>query len=76
MKSSTIKSREELPLILNSKQMSEALGVNVKTLSAFLEQYPSCPSFRMGSRGMIKAPRDAFFDWIDRLSTQNAPQTA
>ena len=72
MKSSTITDVTQLPLMLNSEQMAELLGVNKKTLTAFLEANPTCPAFRMGDRGLIKAPRDALLNWINQLASSRA----
>jgi excisionase family DNA binding protein len=59
---------EELPVILNMKEVADVLGISES--SAYdLCRTDSFPSFRIGNRILIK--RDKLVEWIDQQRKNN-----
>lgn len=58
-------SREELPLLLNMKQVGEILGLS-KDRTYRLPHIKGFPILRLGNA--LRVPRDKFFEWVDTQS--------
>lgn len=61
MKKSVITSYDELPLLLNVKQLTELLGVSESSVYELI-QAPDFPSLRIGKR--IVVPKEELRQWI------------
>ena len=61
-----IKSKDELPLMLNANQVKDVLGLSLSGAYALMQQ-KDFPSIRVG--GKILTPRDKFFEWIEKKTS-------
>lgn len=57
---------EELPVILNMKEVADVLGISESSAYDLCRTH-DFPSFRVGNRILVK--RDALVEWVDRQST-------
>ena len=62
MRTSTIKSYEELPLFLNAKTIAEVLGISHASTYELLHE-KDFPTLHIGNR--IVVPKEAFIRWIE-----------
>lgn len=66
-KEKTIKSFEELPLMLSVLMVGKILGIS-RTKAYELVKEKDFPSIKIGSRVVV--PRDKFIQWIERSVCQ------
>ena len=62
MKQSMYKHYDELPLFLNSKTVSEVLGVSPSSAYELMHE-PGFPVLRVGSRMVV--PKEQFIRWVE-----------
>ena len=62
MKESIYKSYEELPLILNSKQVAEVLGVSPSSGYELMHE-KGFPVLKIGNRMVV--PKEKFIAWVE-----------
>ena len=62
MKQSMYKHYDELPLFLNSKTVSEVLGVSPSSAYELMHE-PGFPVLRVGSRMVV--PKEQFIQWVE-----------
>ena len=62
MRTSTIKSYEELPLFLNAKTIAEVLGISHASTYELMHE-KDFPTLHIGNR--IVVPKEAFVRWIE-----------
>ena len=67
MKSCKYLSAEELPMILNVKEVSDFIGLGMSQTYDLIRRI-DFPAFKIGNR--IFVPRDKFLDWIDNQSAE------
>ena len=67
MKECKYKSAEELPMILNVKQVSDYIGIAVTQVYELTRRI-DFPAFKVGKR--IFVPRDKFLDWIENQTRE------
>ncbi|MEC0248857.1 DNA-binding protein [Paenibacillus chitinolyticus] len=60
----TVNNKEDLPLVLNGEQIIKILGLGRRAGYEFLKNPPFAVR-RVGKRGIIKASRDAVFNWLE-----------
>ena len=65
MKQSSYKSYEDLPLFLNVKDLSKALGIAPSSCYELMHE-KDFPSIRIGKRLVV--PREKFIKWVDEQS--------
>ncbi|WP_068775821.1 hypothetical protein [Paenibacillus sp. FJAT-26967] len=56
--------KEDLPLVLSGEMIIKLLNMGRRSGYEFLQNPPFVVQ-RMGKRGIIKASRDAVFDWLE-----------
>ena len=61
MKKSAYKNYDELPLVLNAKEVSKVLGLSLAGTYELMRQ-KDFPAKRIGKR--IIVPRDEFLEWL------------
>ena len=61
MKKSAYKNYDELPLVLNAKDVSEVLGLSLAGTYELMRE-KDFPAKRIGKR--IIVPRDEFLEWL------------
>ncbi len=59
---------DELPLMLNAKNLTEVLGISIASAYELMHE-KDFPSFRVGIRMFIN--RDKFIAWVDKKSGDN-----
>jgi len=65
MKQSSYKSYEDLPLFLNVKDLSKALGIAPSSCYELMHE-KDFPSIRIGKRLVVQ--REKFIEWVDEQS--------
>ena len=65
MKQSSYKSYEDLPLFLNVKDLSKALGIAPSSCYELMHE-KDFPSIRIGKRLVVQ--RETFIEWVDEQS--------
>lgn len=63
MKESIYKNYEELPLILNAKQIGALFGISISSAYELMRE-DGFPSIRIGNRLVV--PKDKLIAWIER----------
>lgn len=63
MKESIYKNYEELPLMLNAKQIGEVFGISISSAYELMRE-DGFPSIRIGNRLIV--PKDKLIAWIER----------
>lgn len=63
MKESIYKNYEELPLMLNAKQIGELFGISISSAYELMRE-DGFPSIRIGNRFIV--PKDKLIAWIER----------
>ena len=63
MKKSIYKNYEELPLMLNAKQIGEVFGISISSAYELMRE-DGFPSIRIGNRLIV--PKDKLIAWIER----------
>ena len=63
MKESIYKNYEELPLMLNAKQIGEVFGISISSVYELMRE-DGFPSIRIGNRLIV--PKDKLIGWIER----------
>ena len=62
MKTPIYQNYDDLPLFLNTKLVSEVLGIAVASCYGLMKQ-EGFPSLRIGNRVVV--PKDKFIQWVD-----------
>jgi predicted DNA-binding transcriptional regulator AlpA len=65
MKQSSYKAYEDLPLFLNVKDLSSAIGIAPSSCYELMHE-KDFPSIRIGKRLVV--PRDKFIEWVEKHS--------
>jgi excisionase family DNA binding protein len=65
------KNLEDYPVILDSKNIAELLGVS-RTYAYEIMEHKSFPLIRIGSQKRVQ--RDAFFKWLDEQAERHMKQ--
>lgn len=63
MKESVYKNYEELPLMLNAKQIASLFGISISSAYELMRE-DGFPSIRIGNRLIV--PKDKLVGWIER----------
>ena len=63
MKESIYKNYEELPLMLNAKQIGDVFGISISSAYELMRE-DGFPSIRIGNRLIV--PKDKLIAWIER----------
>jgi len=65
---STVKSFEDLPVVLQRKDIEKVLGLSPVTVLKLMRE-PDFPVIRAGAKRLI-VPRDKFLEWMERKSKE------
>lgn len=65
MPKGTVKSVEELPLVLTMRDVQAVMGC-ARDVVYRLPHTKGFPAIRIGNGKSIRVPRDAFFAWLER----------
>ena len=68
MKTSKYKNYNELPLVLNAKDLTDVLGIAIASAYELMHE-KDFPVFRVGSRLLVD--REKIIAWIDKKSGDN-----
>lgn len=68
MKTCKYQNYNELPLVLNAKDLTDVLGIAIASAYELMHE-KDFPAFRVGSRLLVD--REKFIAWIDKKSGDN-----
>ena len=69
MKTSKYKNYNELPLVLNAKDLTDVLGIAIASAYELMHE-KDFPAFKVGSRIVI--PKNKFLAWLDKMCAEKA----
>lgn len=68
VKTSKYQTYDELPLVLNAKNLADVLGIAIASAYELMHE-KDFPAFRVGSRLLVD--REKFIAWVDKKSGDN-----